>query len=96
MTSDMTLSKILLSFALLHFKLQVLGPNRHHDRLQGAKVGLNLLYRGAEFIAKEELRSSSTGTRTQPISILPGARSRPIRTRMKPTLRKPTRKNLAN
>ena len=72
-------------------RLSVLGPSRHHDRLQGAKVGLSLLYRGAEFIAKEELRSPSAGTRTRPISILPVARSKPIRTGMKTPLRKPTR-----
>ena len=70
-------------------RLSVLGPSRHHDRLQGAKVGLSLLYRGAEFIAKEELRSSSAGTRTRPISILPVARSKSIRTGMKTPLRKP-------
>ena len=26
--------------------MYLLGPNRCHDRLQGAKVGLSLLYRG--------------------------------------------------
>ena len=77
-------------------RLSVLGPSRHHDRLQGAKVGLSLLYRGAEFIAKEELRSSSAGTRTRPISILPVARSKPIRMRMKTPLKKPACENLAN
>ena len=32
--------------------LTVLGPNRRHDRLQGAKVGLSLLYRGAELLPR--------------------------------------------
>ena len=30
----------------------MLGPNRHHDRLQGAKVGLSLLYSGAELLPR--------------------------------------------
>ena len=31
---------------------KVLGPNRRHDRLQGAKVGLGLLYSGAELLPR--------------------------------------------
>ena len=30
----------------------LLGPNKRHDRLQGAKVGLSLLYRGAELLPR--------------------------------------------
>ena len=32
--------------------IALLGANRRHDRLQGAKVGLSLLYRGAELLPR--------------------------------------------
>ena len=64
-------------------KVRLLGPNRRHDRLQGAKVGLSLLYRRAELLPRRSSDHQSHPTGTRPISMLAVAWSVPIRTGIK-------------